>query len=914
MPNLLALLVLTLLFGVMFLASAGGPAPLRVATGATDTPVQQLMARELTDYFGRLFSNPLEIAEQLASAEVVLGTPESNPQISEQIEAGRLVLPEGTNADQGYTLKTIGKSLYIAGQTDVGVLYGLYALLEEYGCYFQLSGERLPEHAAFRLKQLDERHSPVFKYRGLLPWDNFLCGMSGYSIQDWRLLIERATRLKLNLLQLHFYPGIAFFTETVQGQTVNPACIGMPVDTFKTQGAVGEAAFGGVEEFGPRPYVENKGNPRAQAIAVQAMVRRALDIAHEHGWKTCVGFELMYSTAPGFTNTDKPQEGMGGYNSINPLDEHNVELSLDRVRSLFDTYPNSDYYWLWQSEARGYLGRNVGREPGAAELRAKYDYWSGDPNLKGDIDYAYLFREVVERLSPAERARMATGGWSVQHLFPGINADMPPEITFASLNTYDPPSALASQVKDYQVAETGRPSWLIEWWEFDGNQWFPQFRITWQEQMYKQAAEFGVEALTLLGWKLSGVEHNVRYMADFAWDSELTAKAFYKEYCERLYGSEAARLAATYLDYDAFEPTTPGATPGDARHMLLGAGWMSLVIPTLPGTPEGLDSAEWQRVVGMAPGEVCGIAGLEKLLGKDEAAERRFESALSGLDAQGQSWARLFLNRLEFRQGYLRSMIKVNEALLAYDAAGRAEGLDAARVAAWPYAKEALALARQAVETYAEDVRNTGDLGALAQLNEQYFQSVRRFANNLDTDRVPYAVVDWTAFRLRPTLAFDFGGESPWPFRDGRIEQTCTVVDGKPTLRLTIGGEGVQFNSVHLTLGGLDLEQSPFLDFRMRTTSKEPFAFMFEFGDGIWYALNLQGQQSLYGNLDGVRGSITDGQWHRVTWDLKRLVEEQVGPGRTRITNFILGSWEKPAEPVVVEFQDFAFGQRNLLD
>jgi len=144
--------------------------------------------------------------------------------------------------------------------------------------------------------------------------------------------------------------------------------------------------------------------------------------------------------------------------------------------------------------------------------------------------------------------------------------------------------------------------------------------------------------------------------------------------------------------------------------------------------------------------------------------------------------------------------------------------------------------------------------------------------------------------------------------------QACTTVEGKPTLRLEIGGEGVQFNSVHLTLGGVDLEQSPFLDFRLRTTSKEAFAFMFEFGDGIWYALNLQGQQSGYGNLDTVRGALNEGQWHRVTWDLKRLVEEQIGPGRTRITNIILGSWEKPAEPVVVEFQDFAFGQRNLLD
>ena len=413
----------------------------------------------------------------------------------------------------------------------------MYALLEAYGVYFQISGERLPERAPFQIKPLDLAAAPAFKYRGLLPWDNFLCGMSGYNLEDYQLLIDRATRLKLNMLQFHFYPGIAFFTETVDGVRAKASCIGMPVDVFPTAGAAGEAAFGGEAVFGPRPYVESAGNPDAQAEAVQGMMRAVLDHAHARGMHTCVGFELMTPPVGAVQMTDKPD---GGANCLDPLRPENVSISLQRFRSLVATYPQSDYYWMWQSEGRGVLGRPVGREAGAAEMRAAYARWTPLETLAGDIDYALHFRDVANALTPEERSRLATGGWFVQHLFPGIHPDFPPEIRFASLNGYDPEQTVNGQVDYYGVARQGRPTWMIDWWEFDGEQWFPQWRVTWQERMYRACLEQGVESVSLLGWKLSGVEHNIRYLADFSWNPTLTSEQFYADYVRRLYGQDAA--------------------------------------------------------------------------------------------------------------------------------------------------------------------------------------------------------------------------------------------------------------------------------------------------------------------------------------------------------------------------------------
>lgn len=882
-------------------------AVLRVNVGSSKSDCHKLIARELGTYLGKMFSNTIEIADSGSQFDIIVGTPETNPLVEKAVASKTVKLPDGKNADQGYAIKTIDDTIYVVGSTEQGCLYGIYELLEQYGAYFQIDSERLPAKAPFAIKPLDISESPVFKYRGLLPWDNFSCGMSGWDLEQYQELIDRGTRMKFNMLQFHFYPGEAFFTETVDGETTQSNCIGSPVDTFKTKGSVGESAFKGIDIFGPRPYVDNIGNPRKQAEAVQAMMRKVIDYAHMRGWSSVVGFELMAATIGNPPMTDKPD---GAWNSINPLDPRNVDISIQRYRSLLKTYPNSDFYWLWQSEGRGVLSRQVGREPGAAEMRKEYARWSQD-DLVGDIDYAYLFREVANKLTPDERKRLGTGGWGVEHLFPGIDPDIPKEVIFASLNSYYLPEADKRQVPCYRVGRDGRRAWMIEWWEFDGNQWFPQFRVGWQEKMYKQCAEYGVEAVTLLGWKLTGVEHNVRYLADFSWNPDLTGAEFYKDYLGRLCGKDAQSLADVYLDYDRYEESTPPATPADFRPMLLSAGWMPLAIPSMPQTAEGLNEPAWRDTVSKAA-EV--IAQQQKLLEKDRHAAMLFGSALPKLDKEGKSFAGLMLNRLQFRALYLQSMLHLNQSLIDYDKAGREQGIDKAGVAAVTEAKLALDQCRMAIEKYAEQIIDRGDQGVIAQMNEQYFNVLKNHYAGLKSANTTYATLDWAAFRLRPTIKFDLTRDSVWPYRDGKNVVTSETADGKPALKLEIPGGGAPGNSVFIHADPIDLEESPYLDFRIRTSSTEPLAIMFQMMSGdTWFALNLIGKQS-YTYADALpAGSISNGEWHRVTWNLGELVKDRTG-GDTHIRSVVLGTWESLKDPMVVEFTDFAFGKRNMLD
>ena len=117
-------------------------------------------------------------------------------------------------------------------------------------------------------------------------------------------------------------------------------------------------------------------------------------------------------------------------------------------------YPKLDFYWLWQDEGGRILDQNKGHEPGVEEMRKKYSRWSSI-GINGDIDYAYHFREVANRLTPKERSKLTTGGWGVEYLFPNIDRVFPKEVVFASLNPYYLPDAQKWSVPSYRVAKDG---------------------------------------------------------------------------------------------------------------------------------------------------------------------------------------------------------------------------------------------------------------------------------------------------------------------------------------------------------------------------------------------------------------------------------------------------------------------------
>lgn len=86
-------------------------------------------------------------------------------------------------------------------------------------------------------------------------------------------------------------------------------------------------------------------------------------------------------------------------------------------------------------------------------------------------------------------------------------------------------------------------------------------------------------------------------------------------------------------------------------------------------------------------------------------------------------------------------MMSLNESLLEYDKVGRESGI------------------RQAIRSagiYADDIRNRGNQGVVAQLNEQYYQILRQYTMALNADKTSYASVDWDTFRINPYIRYSW--------------------------------------------------------------------------------------------------------------------------------------------------------------
>jgi Domain of unknown function (DUF4838)/Glycosyl hydrolase family 67 N-terminus len=70
--------------------------------------------------------------------------------------------------DEGFVLRSTDEGLHIAGAKDLGTLYGVYTLLERFGCRWFVTGdigEVVPSSQSLRVGTLDETQTPSFRYR-----------------------------------------------------------------------------------------------------------------------------------------------------------------------------------------------------------------------------------------------------------------------------------------------------------------------------------------------------------------------------------------------------------------------------------------------------------------------------------------------------------------------------------------------------------------------------------------------------------------------------------------------------------------------------------------------------------------------------------------------------------------------------
>ena len=169
----------------------GGKARAKILVGPQASRVERFAASELQKYLKQISGAELSISEggQAGSdASILIGKAEANPSLQTLARKGKIELSADYPGKEGFILKTLPEALVIGGSDDLGVLYGVYALLEdELGCCWVAPGEdEVPNVQTIALLDLNRAEKPDTRYRAL-----------GYVSGDFER-VDWAAKLRLN--------------------------------------------------------------------------------------------------------------------------------------------------------------------------------------------------------------------------------------------------------------------------------------------------------------------------------------------------------------------------------------------------------------------------------------------------------------------------------------------------------------------------------------------------------------------------------------------------------------------------------------------------------------------------------------------------------------------------------------------
>ena len=154
-------------------SSSGAPAQLVLAENgrsefkivrADDASERTLLAaQELQSFLKQVTSVELPIVSDTApmgEREIILGANAHLRQLPTTIDFAKV-------GPQGFTLRTVGPHLVIAGGAELGNLYGVYTFLEDYvGCrWYTSAASRIPSRPTLTIRAIDDTQVPAFAWR-----------------------------------------------------------------------------------------------------------------------------------------------------------------------------------------------------------------------------------------------------------------------------------------------------------------------------------------------------------------------------------------------------------------------------------------------------------------------------------------------------------------------------------------------------------------------------------------------------------------------------------------------------------------------------------------------------------------------------------------------------------------------------
>ncbi len=564
-----------------FLAK-GGQAKAAIVVGRDSSSFYRWVAGEVRRYLRGMTGAELPIvASDRVPADkplVVLGSPKSNP-LAAAAEKKQFVSFNCLKQD-GFVIKTIndleGRPVLLAGGNDeASTMYAAYDLLERLGIVFQLTGDIIPQRKPdLALPELDVRMEPMLSYRGM----HCCHGLRWYmGLEDFRKHINQLAKLKLNCLQFYFgmgAPWIEFSYGGKAAEIIYPKESGYVAWGFglSTSGTAKEVWVGREcfpsEYLGPPEFAEVQTPEEAHRTA-RDFLSEIIRYAHQRNvqvWLT-MG-EIPYVPPNLVPPAAKRLHNFYCGTAIPMGDPALLDIWEAAVRSMIETYPDADSYGIWMSEhslpADDPQTQILLREyaavrkliPPAEEIHRQGSVHPLSPQAL-DSDLGEI--AIVDRLIRRIKARHPTAKLGVILLFRGyllrpMDFLLPKDVWIMNMENF----LNTGPVMHFYGGMTSRELLAMPRIDDDGCELHVQLNAMLydRDEIIPGSAWYGLAGIVGQLNKERGLECNVRYVAEGAWNRQIQCRSFYEDYLRRLYGPEPLdTLLKAYLMLEENEKT-----------------------------------------------------------------------------------------------------------------------------------------------------------------------------------------------------------------------------------------------------------------------------------------------------------------------------------------------------------------------
>lgn len=702
-------------------APIGDNTQVAVIVSENASELERFAAEQLCDYLEKLFG--------------VQTRPASN--VSTEIEVLFLVgnldiqtTPEGPPfppvSEQGFILRCVqfqGRpSLVVRGGSPRATLWAVYELVERWGVRYLLHRDILPTPSTFHLPNLDVVIEPTLSVRQWRVINDFACGPESWGMEDYRPMLDQLAKLKFNRILLSVWPWQPFLHYEVNGIKRESATLWFDFHYPITDDMVGRHLFGEEEEFW-NPDLPRGASYEEFTAAGERLIHNLINYAHQRGIE-CVIVATLTEFPPEFAPllTDAQEVHQLAELTVVPTAETDIddpaltELATTVLRATVDTYPEVDYVALGMPEFRQWSGLY---ERAWAALDEKYNissqrslddvltaatqrsaYPGGEERalqeVKGDIVALYFYDRLlneIQVLKGSHRPDMKFIYNSVaEELFPVLGNLVPRD--WETLNFVDYTASRIVKRREVlgNIPSSEHAYSLIYTLHDDNVGLLPQLATGSLYELTQDLCRHGWAGFSTRYWLIADHDPCVAYLARAAWDQNVNREDIYRDHIRAVCGEECVEEMARV--FREVERTT----------VALEAHGLGLTFPV-----PGMLTKHWVPQP-MSDELVEDRQGYQRAL---DAAFRAREKA----QPSGQSYVDYWIGRLKFGIGYLDMIAAVRRAAIAEADRRSAEAIH--------QAETALTTAHQALEAYADVVRDQSDRGAIAVMNEYVYRPLK---------------------------------------------------------------------------------------------------------------------------------------------------------------------------------------------